>query len=333
MTLGVGVIGVGVLGRRHAENVARLGPRARLVAVADVNAEAARAVARELGCDWTADPRELVARPDVRAVVIATGSDTHAALTVAAAAEGKDSLCEKPLALTVADAQAAVDAADRAGVRLQVGFMRRYDPAYRAAYEAIERGEIGRPVLFAAISRDAQPPPRAYFISPGAGGLFIDSGIHDFDLARWLMRDEVATVSATGALVACHDQADVQPIDLGLATLSFRGGAAGTVQVYRRAVYGYDIRTEVVGTEGTVRVGDDRWRSLQVMRAEGITHTMPHHWLERFGEAYALELADWVERMAGDRPAAVTGEDGVRSVALAVAADEARASGRPVEMR
>ncbi len=326
MTLGVGVIGVGVLGRRHAENVARLAPRARLVAVADAHAAAAESVAREFGCVWTAEPRELMARLDVHAVVIATGSDTHASLTSAAAAAGKDILCEKPLALSVGAAQDAADAADRAGVRLQIGFMRRYDPAYRAAYEAIERGEIGRPVLFAAISRDAQPPPRGYFASPGAGGLFIDSAIHDFDLARWMMRDEVAAVSATGSIVACHDLADVQSIDLGLATLTFKGGAAGSVQVYRRAVYGYDIRTEVVGTEGTVQVGNHWWRAVQVLRAGGITHTMPQHWLERFGEAYGLEMADWVDRMARDQPDAVTGEDGVRAVALAVAAEQARES-------
>ncbi len=332
MTLEVGVIGVGVLGRRHAENVARLWPRARLVAVADLDATAAQAVARDLACDWTADPYEVMARSDVRAVVIATGSDMHAPLTVAAAERGKDILCEKPLALSVADARAAAAAADRAGVRLQIGFMRRYDPAYRAAYEAIERGEIGRPVLFAAISRDVQPPPRGYFASPGAGGLFIDSGIHDFDLARWLMRDEVATVSASGALVACHDLADVQPIDIGLATLTFRGGAVGTAQVYRRAVYGYDIRTEVLGTEGAVQVGDTRGSAARVLRRDGVAHTMPHHWLERFREAYELEMSDWVDRIAADRPVAVTGEDGVRSVALAVAADQSRETGRPVAM-
>ncbi len=157
-------------------------------------------------------------------------------------------------------------------------------------------------------------------------------GIHDFDLARWLMRDEVATVSATGALVACHDLADVQPIDVGLATLTFYGGAVGTVQVYRRAVYGYDIRTEVLGTEGAVQVGDTRWRPAQVLRAEGVARTMPRHWLERFGEAYELEMSDWVDRMATDRPPAVSGEDGVRSVALAVAADQSRESGRAVEI-
>jgi len=330
--LHVGVIGTGVMGRRHAENISALYPRARLAAVADVSAEAARSVAEALGCDWYADPDELLARSDIQAVVVVTRADTHASLTIAAAGRGKDVLCEKPLALSVEDAQAAVEAVVRGGVRLQIGFMRRYDPPYREAYEAIGRGEIGKPVLFTAISRDAAPPPRSYFSAPGAGDIFIDSGIHDLDLARWLMRDEVATVSATGALVACHDLADVQPVDAGLVTLTYCEGAAGTVQVYRNAVYGYDIRTEVLGTEGALLIGDQRGHALQILRRDEIAHTMPLHWLERFAEAYAIEMADWVERMSTDQPPAVTGEDGVRSVALAVAAQESCKSGSVVKL-
>jgi predicted dehydrogenase len=318
------------MGRRHAQNVAALWPRARLVAVADVRSDAAQSVAQELDCDWHSDAHEMLARPDIQAVVIVTVASTHAALAVAAAEQGKDILVEKPLALSLEDARAAIDAADRAGVRLQVGFMRRYDPAYREAYDAIERGELGKPVLFTAISRDAQSPPRSYFAGGGAGGLFLDAGVHDFDNARWLMRDEVTRVSATGALVTRHDLADVQPVDVALATLTFSGGAVGTVQLSRNALYGYDIRTEVVCTEGTAMVGDHRWRAVQLLGPDSIRHTMEHHWLDRFKEAYALEMADWVERMSTDQPPAVTGEDGIRAVAVALAAEESRKTGQPV---
>lgn len=318
------------MGRRHAENVARSYPRALLVAVADANAAAAESTAAALSCEWYVDPLDLLERPDVQAVVIVTSDDTHAALVQAAAERGKSILCEKPLALTVKDARTAVAAAERAGVLLQIGFMRRYDPAYREAYEAIEQGDIGQPVLFTAISRDAEPPPRSYFTRPGAGGVFINSAIHDFDLARWMMRDEVASVSATGAVVACHDLADVQPIDLGLATLTYRNGAVGTVQVFRRAVYGYDIRTEVVGTEATVVVGDHRRYPVEILRREGITHTMANHWLDRFTEAYALEMADWIDRVREGKPPEVTGEDGIKSVEISLAAEEAHASGQAV---
>lgn len=330
MTLGVGVIGTGVMGRRHAENLASLRPRAYLRAVADANPAAAQSVAENLGCDWYADAHELLNRSDIQAVVIAAGDATHAAFTIAAAERGKDIFCEKPLAITVEDAREAAAATERAGVRLQIGFMRRYDPGYQAAKESIDRGEIGQPVLFHAISRDAQPPPLSYFTSPNAGGIFLNSGIHDFDLARWLMGDEVQTVSAVGALLATPELADVQPIDTGIVTLTYQGGGLGTVQLSRHAVYGYDIRTEVGGTEGTVTIGDHRWRPVQVLRAGGINHTMPQHWLDRFGEAYAREMADWAERMDSDRPPAVTAKDGIYSVAIALAAERSQQLGRPV---
>ncbi len=333
LMLHVGVIGAGIMGRRHAENIAALAPRAKLMAIADMNPEAARTIARALNCDWYQDPNELLKRTDIHAMVVVTPADTHASLTIAAAERGKDVLCEKPLALSVAEARTVVSAADRAGIRLQVGFMRRYDPAYREAYEAIERGDIGKPVLFAGISRDAQPPPRTYFSARGAGDIFMDSGIHDFDLARWLMHDEVVTVSATGALVACHDLADVQPIDVGLVTLRYHNGAVGTVQLYRNAIYGYDIRTEVVGTEGTLLIGDTHWHPLQILRHNGIMHTMPDHWLKRFSDAYAIEIADWVDRMSTDREPAITGEDGIQAVALAEAAQRSCNTEAPVQVR
>jgi predicted dehydrogenase len=320
------------MGRRHAQNIAALWPRARLVAVADVNDEAAQAVARDLECDSYRDAYEMIARPEVEAVVIVTGHDTHAPLVMAAADYGKAVLVEKPLALSVDEARAAADAARRAGSYLQVGFMRRYDPAYREAYEAIERGELGTPVIYSGISRDATPPPRSYFSAAGSGGLFIDSGIHDLDLARWIMRDEVTGVSASGAIVACHDLSDVQPIDVGTIDLRFRGGALGTIQIYRNAIYGYDIRTEVIGTEGSVLVGDLRHYPVEILRADAIRHTMAHHWLERFAEAYTLEVADWVERVTAGRPPAVTGEDGIRAVELALAAEESRMSGRQIDV-
>jgi predicted dehydrogenase len=318
------------MGRRHARNVAALWPRARLVAVADINAETARSVASELECDWYGDAFEMVARAEVEAIVIVTGHATHAPLVIAAAEQGKPVLVEKPLALTVDEARAAVQAARRAGIFLQVGFMRRYDPAYRRAFEAVERGELGKPVLYSGISRDARPPPRSYFSGAGSGGLFIDSGIHDLDLARWIMCDEVTTVWASGALVACHDLADVQPIDAGVITLGFRGGALGTIQLYRNAVYGYDIRTEIIGTEGSAMVGDRRLYPVEVLHADAIGHTMAHHWLERFAEAYALEMADWVERVTGGEEPAVSADDGIRAVELAVAAEESRVTGRTV---
>jgi scyllo-inositol 2-dehydrogenase (NAD+) len=318
--LGVVVIGVGSMGRRHAENVGKF-PELRLVGVVDARLAVAQTVARDLGCERSfADADEALALPDCQAAIIATAAATHAELIALAARHGRDVLCEKPLALGVADALAAKTAMERAGRRLQVGFMRRYDPGYAAAYEAIGAGRIGRPLLFKAVSRDREPGP-----SQGSGGIFVDSAIHDYDLARWLMGDEVAEVTA---LTASSDATSPGP-DTGLVQLRFAGGALGAAEVFARAGYGYDIRTEVVGSAGTLRVGHDAQRPLEVLTAGGGTRTFAGNYLERFATAYELELRDWARRMLADQPPAISADDGLRALEIALAAAKAAGSGRP----
>jgi predicted dehydrogenase len=200
--LGVGVVGVGAIGRRHAENLARRIPRARLVAVADVNPEAARSVAADLGAArWFTTADELAVDPDVEAVVVASSHHGHLEGIRAAASQRKDVFCEKPIAPTLADADAAIAAVAEAGVRLQIGFMRRYDRAYREAKRRIDAGEIGDPVLIKATHRNATLAPSlrpgdAASVAAGPVGAFIDSAIHDYDNARWLLGDEVVEVQA-----------------------------------------------------------------------------------------------------------------------------------------
>src|SRR5450631_2040847 len=195
--LGVGVLGVGEMGRRHAENLRRLVPQAQLVAVADVAAARARQVADVLEIEQSYGSLEAMLEcKGLDAVVIATPDKFHAGAVKTVAAAGKDMLCEKPLALTLADAHELLGAVSKAGVRLQVGFMRRYDPAYSAAMKRIEAGEIGDPVVFKSLGRDQNAPPLAGYQSHLNGMLFYNSTIHDFDLARWLVRDEVSEVQA-----------------------------------------------------------------------------------------------------------------------------------------
>ncbi len=318
--LGVVVIGVGSMGRRHAENVCKF-PELRLVGVVDARLDVAQSVARELGCERCyAVADEALALPDCQAAIIATAAATHADLVALAARYGRDVLCEKPLALGLADALRAQRAMQQAGRRLQVGFMRRYDPGYAGAYEAIRAGRIGRPLLFKAVSRDREPGP-----SHGSGGIFVDSAIHDYDLARWLMGDEVTEVMA---LTAASDPGAPEP-DTGLVQLRFAGGALGAAEVFAHAGYGYDIRTEVVGSAGTLRVGHDAQRPLEVLTPGGGTRTFAGDYLERFATAYELELRDWARRMLTDQPSAVTAGDGIRALEIALAAGRAAVSGRP----
>src|SRR5271163_1585262 len=193
--LGIGVLGVGEMGKRHAENVRRFVPEARLVAVADAAAGRASQVAAELEIDHSfGSLGAMLECKDVDAVLIATPDKFHARAIREAAAAGKDILCEKPLATNLAEAHDALDAVARTGVRLQIGFMRRYDPAYSVAMKRIEAGEIGEPVIFKSIGRDKDAPPISAYQSRLNGMLLYNNTIHDFDLARWLMRDEVTEV-------------------------------------------------------------------------------------------------------------------------------------------
>lgn len=325
--LRIGVIGVGAMGRRHAENIARGTPDATLVAVFDAQASAADAAARDFGCDRATTLETLLGRDDVDAVVIVSPPRFHAEHAIAAARAGKHILLEKPMALTIADADRIIAAVTDAKVRLQVGFMRRYDPAYAAAQRHIANGDIGEPRLFKGIDRDQDAPVGA-FGSAARADILTDSAIHDFDAARWLMRDEVTSVRATIAVIG--DRAIVPCPNLALVDLRFRGGAIGNVETLHGARYGYDIRAEIVGTAGTLLVGEQRRTALTLLTADGARHDLTGHWLDRFAEAYRLEMLDFVNATVEERPVAVSGEDGRRALAIALAADQAGEQGTEI---
>ena len=220
--LGVGVLGVGAMGRRHAENIRRLVPQARLIAVADVAVEPTRRAAEDLEIEHAfASREEMLERKDIDAVVIATPDKFHAQDIQAAAAAGKQILCEKPLALNLADAHAALAAVAKSGVHLQVGFMRRYDPGYASAMKRIEAGEIGDPVIFKSIGRDKDAPPISSYASRLNGMLFYNNTIHDFALARWLMRDEVQEVQAYTTVAIRPEVAAFGDIVAGVVNLKY----------------------------------------------------------------------------------------------------------------
>ncbi len=318
--LGLAVIGTGAMGTRHAENILRAVPDARLAAVYDVNAESAARVASSLGCAHSPRLDELLSRDDVQAVVIASPPSFHATHAIAAARAGKHIFLEKPMALTLPDANAIIVAAETAAVRLQIGFMRRYDPAYADAQARIRNGDIGEPRLFKGIDRDRDAPTGP----PGSisrAAILTDSAIHDFDLARWLMADEVIAVRATIAVVG--DERTIPGPNVALVDLRFARGSLGNVEVIQGAKYGYDIRAEIVGTEGTLLVGGHQKTALQLLTVNGAHHDLTGHWLDRFGDAYLREMRDFLVTMRDGRPPYVTGDDGRRALAIALAADTA----------
>src|SRR5580700_1135437 len=332
--LGIGVVGVGEMGKRHAENLRRNVPEARLVAIADVSAERARQVATELEIERSYGSLEaMLENKEIEAVLIATPDKFHAEAVGLAARAGKDVLCEKPLALNLPDAHETLDAVAKAGRRLQVGFMRRYDPAYAAAMQRIEAGEIGVPVIFKSVGRDKDQPPLAAYESNVNGMLFYTNTIHDFDLARWLMRDEVSGVHAYTTSAIRPEVTKYGDVVASVVNLQYKQGAIGNIESYAQAVYGYDVRTEIVGSKGSIFVGSLQRMPAVFLSSRGGEQVLADHFLSSFADAYLAEVRDFVRTMLSDRAPRVTGEDGLKALAIAVAAENSHLQSRPVAVR
>jgi len=328
--LGVGVLGVGDMGRRHAENIRRLVPEARLVALADPLIARTRQVAAELEVEHAfASLEEMLAHKEVDCVIIAAPDKFHAAAISMAAKAGKDILSEKPLALNVGDASAALASVASAGVRLQVGFMRRYDPGYLAAREKIEAGEIGEPVIFKSLGRDRDAPPITAYQAKLNGMLLYNNTIHDFDLARWLMGDEVAEVQAYATVAVRPEVADYGDVVASVVNLKYERGAIGNIESFVQAVYGYDIRTEIVGSKGSILVGSLQQTPITFLAKDGGTQVLADHFLTRFEAAYVAEVRDFVSNIVNDRPLRVGGEEGLRALEIAVAAESSYLQSKP----
>ena len=331
--IGIGVLGVGEMGKRHAENVRHLVPGAELVAVADVAGARAKQVAEELEVAKSFGSLEaMLEYKEVQAVLIATPDKFHAQGVLEAAKAGKNILCEKPIALTLADAYAALDAVSKVGVQLQIGFMRRYDPAHAAAMKRIEAGEIGTPLIFKSVGRDKDEPPLAAYQSGLNGMIFYNSTIHDFDLARWLMRDEVAEVHSYATVAIRPEVAQYGDVVAGSVNLQYRNGGIGNIESYVQAVYAYDVRTEILGSKGAIFVGSLEKTPAVFLNANGDTRTLEDHFLTRFADAYLAEVRDFVQNLLEDKPVRVTGEDGLQALATAVAAEASHQQKRPVKV-
>ena len=331
--LGVGLVGVGEMGRRHAENLGRLVPEAHLVAIADVALERGRQVAAELEVEHTYGSLETVLeRKDIDAVVIATPDKFHAEAVIAAARAGKDIFCEKPLALTMADGHAALQAVAKSGRRLQVGFMRRYDPAYAAAKKRIEAGEIGVPVVFKSVGRDKDAPPTAAYEANVNGMIFYTNTIHDFDLARWAMADEVVEVQSYTTTAIRPEVERYGDVVASVVNLRYERGAIGNIESYAQAVYAYDVRTEIVGSKGSIFVGALEQTPAVFLSVNGGVRTLADHFLTRFADAYLEEMRDFVHNILHEKPLRVTGEDGMKALSIAVAAEASHKQGRPIKV-
>jgi inositol 2-dehydrogenase len=331
--LQVGVIGVGRLGRVYVRDLATRIPETTVVAVADTNVALARDIAGEFGiarvCEQGSD---LMAAPEVEAVVVVSPTHTHRDMVIEAAGRGKPTFCEKPLALSLDDCQTMQAAVTRSGAFFQMGFMRRFDPGYAAAKAQVDDGRIGTPVVFKSTSRDPFRPSLEYANPASSGGILVDMAIHDFDLARWFM-GEVTSVTAIGGTLAYPELASVGDLDNASATLVFSDGRLGVVDVTRNGFYGYDIATELLGTAGTIRVGYLRETPIMVMTKNNVAHDTVPYFMERFERAYTLQLQNFAHNVLVDRAAPVTIDDGIAALRVSLAATEACRRGQPVTVQ
>jgi len=329
--LRVGVIGVGRIGRLHAELLARRVPGVALAAVHDPVAGVAEPVAAALGVPALATVEELLAAPGVDAVAICSSTDSHAPLMVAAARAGKAIFCEKPISLDLAELDRALAAVQAAGVPLQIGFNRRFDPSHRAVRDAVAAGTVGDPHILRITSRDPEPPPLAYVRI--SGGLFLDMTIHDFDMARYITGSEVVEVFARGALRIEPAFAEAGDVDTAVVTLTHANGCLTTIDNSRQATYGYDQRIEVLGSKGSVAAENMREANIEIANAQGFTRPpLLNFFMTRYIAAYANEIAGFIRAVNDGGATPTTGEDGLKALALADAAIRSVEEGRAVKV-
>jgi len=331
--LGIGVIGLGRLGSSYTKYFTGRIAGAHLVAVSDVDEATAASLAAELGVSKRYGRyQDLIADKDVEGVVIVSPTSTHREIVLEAAKRGKAIFCEKPLSISLDAAREMLRVIEETGVFFQMGFMRRFDKGYVAAKRKIEEGVIGTPVVFKSSSRDPFRPSLEYLDPAHSGGLFIDCGIHDLDLARWFM-GEIASVYSIGGTLAYPEMKKIGDIDNAVTSLYFVSGALGVIDLSRNGVYGYDIRTEILGTEGTIKIGYLRETPILVMTKDGITHDTVPYFTERFEQAYITQLQDFVENVLQGKPPAVSCADGVAALQASAAATLSFKENRPVKIQ
>lgn len=331
MTINMGIIGAGRIGRVHADALTTRIPNARVLAVADIFPESARSAAEQYGIpDYTADPSELISSGEIDAVVICTSTDTHIQFIIESAKAGKQIFCEKPIAFDLAEIDAALRVVAAQGVKLQIGFNRRFDLNHVRLKQAIDRGEIGAPHTMMIISRDPAPPPIEYIRV--SGGLMMDMMIHDFDMCRFLL-GEVKEMYAVGDVKIDPAIGEAGDIDTAKVMLRFENGVIGAIDNSRCAVYGYDQRVEVFGSRGAARTGNWYPNAVTVSDAKGVRRDRPmRFFLDRYIDSYAAEMLAFVDAIENDKAAPVTGHDGRAPVVMALAGMRSMRENRPVKL-
>lgn len=330
--LQIGMIGAGRIAQAHAATVAYRISNAQLAAVTDPVTSAVEALAAKFRIPTIAPSYQaILADPQIDAILICSPTDTHAEIMKAAARAGKQIFCEKPIALTLAATDDALQVVNASGVKLQLGFNRRFDANYARVRKAITSGEIGAPQIMHIISRDPAPPPIAYVKS--SGGIFLDMTIHDWDMARFLSGSEIDEVYVQGGVTVDPAIGAAGDIDTHVTLLRFASGLIGTIDNCRQAVYGYDQRVEVLGTKGAIQTENNYPNNSVISGAASIHRDLPlNFFMERYMDSYAAEIMAFVDAVLNDKPTPVTGHDGRMALLVGLAAQKSYLEKRPVKV-
>jgi myo-inositol 2-dehydrogenase/D-chiro-inositol 1-dehydrogenase len=330
--LKVGVIGSGRIGKVHIENIAVRISSAEVVAVADPFIEDAEKFAKQFGIETVSpDYKDILSNSEIEAVLICSPTDTHSQYIIEAAEAGKHIFCEKPLDLSLEKIQIILNAVEKAGVKLMVGFNRRFDPNFSKVKQMVKGGEIGNPHILQITSYDPMPPPAEYVAV--SGGMFLDMTIHDFDMARFVIDSEVKEVYAKANVLIDPAIGKAGDVDTAVTTLFFENGAIGTIANSRQAVYGYDQRLEVFGSEGMVHVTNNTPDNHTHYNKLGSHGSLPlNFFMDRYTESYEVEIEEFINAILNNSVIPATGKDGLMSVAVGLAAKKSVAENRPVKM-
>ncbi len=333
--INIGVIGAGRIGKIHAENIAKsLNDKANLYAVAEVYMnDEIKAWATGLGATVvTADYKEILADKAVDAIIICSSTNTHAQICIEAAEAGKAIFCEKPIDLELSKIDAVLAAVEKAGVKMQVGFNRRFDHNFKKVKDMVAAGDIGNVEIVKITSRDPKPPSAEY--ARVSGGMFLDMTIHDFDMARYLSGSEITEIYVNGACLVDEEIGKAGDLDTALISLKFANGAVGVIDNSRRAAYGYDQRVEVFGSKGCVSADNDRPTSVILSTEQGVSSEKPlYFFLERYTQSFIDEMRDFINAVVNDAPTPVCAIDGLKPVVIALAAKESYTTGKPVTIK
>ncbi len=330
--LNIGIIGAGRIGKVHMQSITYNVPSARVLGITDVFKDGLQELADKYGIPKVYnDYKEMLADEEIDAVLVCSSTDTHADISIEAAQAGKHIFCEKPVDLTPEKVKAVIAAVEKAGVKLQVGFNRRFDHNFAHVRSLINDGKVGNLELIKITSRDPEPPSAEY--AAVSGGMFLDMTIHDFDMARFLAGSDVTEVYVNATCLVDPAIGEAGDVDTAIINLKFENGALGVIDNSRRAAYGYDQRIEVFGSLGAAMAANDTPTNVTVMNADGVTTDKPlYFFLERYMQSFRDEMIQFVDAVQNDKATPTTGLDGLNSILVALAAKKSVAEGRAVKI-